>query len=74
MRRPLSIAIPGVILLWELGLYVTGIVWYQALLWSMLAYAISCALFALVGTIRRLWLHLALVVILIVLMRLLVAF
>ncbi len=52
--RPIIIAVSAAVLLWALGSYLTGLAWYEALLWSVLLYAAAYALFGLVA--RIVWL------------------
>jgi hypothetical protein len=52
--RPIIIAVAAAIVLWSLGYYVTGLAWYEALLWAILLYAATYALFGLIA--RIVWL------------------
>ena len=58
--RPIIIAVATAILLWDLGLLVSGLVWWTALLWALFFYTASYGLFSMVARIR--WLALSLVV------------
>jgi len=52
--RPIIIAVGVAVLLWSLGYYITGLAWYEGLLWGVLLYALSYALFGLIA--RIVWL------------------
>lgn len=43
--RPVLIAVAAAVILWDLATYTQGLGWIEAVLWSMLAYAVSYALF-----------------------------
>lgn len=52
--RPMIIAVATAAVLWSLGYYVTGLAWYEALLWAVVIYAVTYALFGLIA--RIVWL------------------
>ncbi|MFZ1300984.1 MAG: hypothetical protein WAQ27_00155 [Candidatus Microsaccharimonas sp.] len=52
--RPIIISVAAAALLWSLGSYITGLAWYEALIWSIILYAAAYSLFALVA--RIVWL------------------
>ena len=52
--RPIVIAVATAAILWVLGYYISGLAWYEAALWGIVAYAISYVLFSLIG--RMVWL------------------
>ena len=52
--RPIIISVAAAIVLWTLGSYVSGLAWYEALLWGVLLYALTYVLFGLVA--RIVWL------------------
>ncbi len=58
--RPILIAIAAGALLWGLGYYATGLVWYETLMWAIVLHALAYWLFSLIARIR--WLVGALVV------------
>ena len=72
--RPLLTVTSSAALLWSLGLYVDGLAWFEGLAWAMILYAVSYALFALVGRIYSVWLAVGTAVVLVLVLRLLVAF
>lgn len=43
--RPVLIAVASAVILWDLAMYTQGLGWIEAVLWSILAYAVSYALF-----------------------------
>jgi apolipoprotein N-acyltransferase len=49
--RPIIIAVASAVVLWGLGQYLNGLVWYEAILWSVLLYAVTYILFGLVARI-----------------------
>ena len=49
--RPIIIAVAAAAVLWSLGQYLTGLAWYEAILWSVLLYAATYVLFGLVARI-----------------------
>jgi len=57
--RPIIIAVAVAALLWALGNYITGLAWYEGLLWGVLLYALAYSLFGLVA--RIVWLPAAIV-------------
>lgn len=57
--RPIIIAIAVAALLWSLGYYITGLAWYEGLLWGVLLYALAYVLFGLVA--RIVWLPAAII-------------
>ena len=72
--RPLLIVVASTVLLWNLGMYCTGLVWYEGLIWSCIVYALAYSLFVLVAKLHRLWLSLLVAVGLLVVLRLVLAF
>lgn len=57
--RPIIIAISVAAVLWSLGYYITGLQWYEGLLWGVLFYALTYSLFGLVA--RIVWLPAAII-------------
>lgn len=49
--RPIIISVAAAVLLWTLGQYVTGLAWYEAILWAIALYAATYALFGLIARI-----------------------
>jgi len=49
--RPIIIAVAAAAVLWVLGQYVSGLAWYEALLWAVVLYAVAYVLFGLVARI-----------------------
>ena len=52
--RPIIVAVASAAVLWSLGYYISGLAWYEALLWAIVLYAATYALFGLVA--RIVWL------------------
>lgn len=50
--RPIVIALATLVLLWDLGSFMSGLVWWETLLWGLFFYAASYALFWLVASLR----------------------
>lgn len=72
--RPLIIVAGASVILWGLGLYLTGLTWYESLLWSIVLYCLSYALMAMIARVRGVWMSLIVAVLGVVLVRLFVAF
>lgn len=53
-HRPLLITVASAAVLWGLGTFLTGLAWYEALLWSVVLYVAAYALFSLVARIKML--------------------
>ncbi len=71
--RPIVIAIAAAALLWSLGYYITGLAWYEGLLWAVLLYALTYVLFGLVARIVSLPIAIITAIVLVVVMRVLLA-
>jgi len=54
--RALLVVVSSAVVLWLLGAYLDGLVWYVALLWSAGLYGLAYGVFTLVAHIRFLWL------------------
>jgi hypothetical protein len=52
--RPIIIAVASAVVLWSIGYYISGLAWYEALLWAIVLYAATYALFGLIA--RIVWL------------------
>jgi hypothetical protein len=52
--RPIIIAVASAALLWTLGQYVSGLAWYEGLLWAIALYAVIYVLFGMIA--RIVWL------------------
>ena len=52
--RPIIIAVASAVVLWTLGAYLNGLGWLEAILWSVVLYAVTYGLFSLVA--RIVWL------------------
>jgi len=49
--RPIIIAVASAAVLWTLGQYLSGLAWYEAILWAVVLYAATYVLFGLVARI-----------------------
>lgn len=49
--RPIIIAVAAAAVLWGLGQYLTGLAWYEAIVWSVVLYAATYVLFGMVARI-----------------------
>ncbi len=68
--RPIVIALSTAILLWDLGLILSGLVWWETLLWGILLYTASYILFSMVARVRSLVWSLVLAALIVILIRL----
>lgn len=53
--RPIIIAVATAALLWNLGTWIDGLFWLQAVVWSIVLYALVYALFAWITRYASLW-------------------
>lgn len=67
--RPLLVVLGALLVLWPLGQYSTGLPWYEALLWSVVLYTAVYALFILIARITRVWVALAVTLLVALLVR-----
>lgn len=58
--RPIIIAVTSAILLWDMGSLLSGVSWWESLLWSLFMYTVAYVLFSLVSRYR--WLAVSLLV------------
>ena len=72
--RPVLIAAGAAIMLWGLGLYTAGLSWYEALVWAILAYVSAHFLMYLISRMRGAWRSLASAAVVVLGVKLLVAF
>jgi hypothetical protein len=69
--RPLIISASVAAVLWSLGAYINGLAWYEALLWSIVLYAVSYVLFRLIANMVRLPIVIATAVVTVLVIRIL---
>ncbi len=50
--RPIVIALATAVLLWDLGAFITGLSWWETLLWALFFYVITYVLFSLVARVQ----------------------
>lgn len=71
VARPLIIAVAAAILLWSLSALTLGMPWYEALLWSVLLYALVYALFGWIARATNVVVAIVATIVLVVALRLL---
>jgi len=49
--RPIVIAVAAAAVLWVLGHYVSGLAWYESVLWAVVLYAATYVLFGMIARI-----------------------
>lgn len=69
--RPLIIGVASAIVLWGLGTYLTGLGWFESLLWSIGLFAATYTLFFLVTRLKTLGWSLVLAAVIVLAIRLL---
>lgn len=67
--RPIILAVATAVLLWSLAGLTLGLFWGEALLWSILLYAFSYGLFAWIARYPRLWVSIAISVLIVLIIR-----
>lgn len=50
--RPIVIAVATAVLLWDLGSFMNGLVWWETALWALFFYMTTYTLFSLVARVR----------------------
>lgn len=73
VARPLIVAVSAVAVLWDLSLWTAGLVWFEALAWSVVLYALSYALFGWIARHAHLIVSLVTALIVIIVIRLALA-
>lgn len=51
--RPIIIAVAAAVLLWNLGAYLNGLSWWEALGWAVVLYGLAYVLFSLVVRVKN---------------------
>jgi len=69
--RPIVIALATAIVLWDLGYFLTGLSWWESMLWALFFYVLGYSLFSLVARIRNLIVSLVAAAVVVVAIRLL---
>jgi len=69
--RPIIISVATLVLLWDLGAILSGLVWWVVILWALFFYAASYGLFSMISRIQWLAVSLALAAVIVVGIRLL---
>lgn len=68
--RPIVIALATAILLWDLGTFMSGLAWWEALLWALFFYTVCYVLFSLVARVRTIVASLVLAAVVVIAIRL----
>lgn len=69
--RPIVIALSTAVLLWDLGAFLAGLVWWETLLWALFFYGVSYVLFQLTARITNTALSLVVAAVVVIVIRLL---
>lgn len=69
--RPIVIALSAAVLLWDLGTFLSGLSWWETLLWSLFFYGVTYVLFTLVARITNTALSLVAAAVVVIVTRLL---
>jgi Ca2+/Na+ antiporter len=69
--RPIVIALPTAILLWDLSVFMAGLSWWETLLWALFFYTVSYTLFWLAARLNNTVASLALAAVVVIVIRLL---
>ena len=70
IARPIILAVATAALLWDLALWTNGLFWLEAVVWSVVLYALCYALFAWITRYATLWVTVVLSLLIIVIIRL----
>ena len=69
--RPIVVALSTAVLLWDLGAFLSGLSWWETLLWALFFYGVTYVLFALVTRITNTALSLVAAAVVVIVIRLL---
>lgn len=69
IARPIVLAIASAALLWDVAAWTAGLHWFETILWTILLYALSYLLFAWIARYARLWVVLAVSILIVVIIR-----
>lgn len=69
IARPIVLAIATAALLWNIAAWTAGLHWFETILWTVLLYALSYLLFAWIARYARLWVVLAVSILIVVIIR-----
>lgn len=69
IARPIILAVATAALLWDLALWTNGLFWLEAVVWSVVLYALCYALFAWITRYATLWVTVVLSLLIIVIIR-----
>lgn len=68
--RPIVIAAATAVLLWDLGVFMSGLSWWETLLWALFFYTLTYTLFSLVARVRTVVASLVLAAVVVIVIRL----
>ena len=71
--RPIIVAVATAAILWQLGAWISGLFWLEAIAWSVILYALTYALFAWITRHAVLWLTIAISLVIVIVIRILLA-
>jgi len=69
VARPIIIAVATAAILWDLAAWTQGLFWLEAILWSVLLYALTFALFAWISRYATLWVAIVVSVLIVLIIR-----
>lgn len=69
IARPIVLAIASAALLWDVAAWTAGLHWFETILWTILLYTLSYLLFAWIARYARLWVVLAVSILIVVIIR-----
>lgn len=67
--RPIIVAVASAALLWNLGAWTDGLLWIEAVIWSIALYAVTYALFAWITRYASLWATVAISLLIVLIIR-----
>jgi len=73
IARPIIIAIATAAILWDLASWTQGLFWVEAILWSVLLYALCFALFAWISRYITLWVTIVISLLIVLIIRIALA-
>ncbi|MDB5160243.1 MAG: rane protein of unknown function [Candidatus Saccharibacteria bacterium] len=69
IARPIILAVATAALLWDLAAWTNGLFWLEAVVWSIVLYALTYALFAWITRYATLWVTVVLSLLIVVIIR-----
>lgn len=71
--RPIIVAVATAAILWQLGAWMSGLFWLEAIAWSVIIYALAYALFAWITRHALLWVTIVVSLVIVIFIRILLA-